>query len=289
MSFLAALVNPDFPFIRNALYAGLLSSILFGCIGSLVTVRRIASLAGAVSHAVLGGIGMALYLSAAGLAPGFPPILGALIFAVLSALIIGIVSLKAGQREDTVINAIWAIGMSLGVFFMAKTPGYTDPSAYLFGNILLISNRDLIMMAALDVAVLFLSWRFYPQIEAAAFDEDFARVRGVPVTGIYLGMLIITAVAIVLLQTFVGIVMVIAMLSLPAGVAGRFARNLGRMMFWASLFSALFSTGGLALGWALDAPVGAMVVILAGAVFLAASALRLRPSGKPGKLRNRRP
>jgi zinc transport system permease protein len=273
--FLSALINPDFPFIRNALFAGLLSSVLFGCIGSLVTVRRIASLAGAISHAVLGGIGMALFFSASRIIPNFPPIAGALIFAFISALIIGVVSLKAKQREDTVINAIWAIGMSVGVLFMAKTPGYTDPSAYLFGNILLITNRDLILLAILDVLAVFLSWKFYPQIEASAFDGEFAKVRGVRTDIVFLAILIFTAAAIVLLQTFVGIVMVIAMLTLPAGTAGYFARNLGKMMFWSSLFAAFFSTGGLALSWVFDTPSGAMVVILAGIIFLVSGGLRM--------------
>jgi zinc transport system permease protein len=240
----------------------------------MVTVRRIASLAGAVSHAVLGGIGMALYFSAAGIVPNLPPIAGALIFALIAAFIIGAVSLKAKQREDTVINAIWAIGMSVGVLFMAKTPGYTDPSSYLFGNILLIAEWDLLLLAILDLAALILAWRFYPQLKACAFDEEFARVRGVPTNAIFLGLLAITAVAIVLLQTFVGIVMVIAMLTLPAGTAGYFSRSLAGMMLLSCVFSALFSIGGLVLGWTFDLPVGAMVVILAGIVFLAAGAAR---------------
>jgi zinc transport system permease protein len=272
--FIKALLNADFPFLRNALAAGLLSSVLFGVLGTIVTVRRIASLAGAVSHAVLGGIGMALFLSAAGIVPLFPPIAGAMIFAVLSALIIGIVSLKAKQREDTVINAIWAIGMSVGVLFMARTPGYTDPSAYLFGNILLISEGDLLLMAVLDVLVIILTWRFFPQIEASAFDEEFALVRGVPARAVFLMILAITAAAIVLLQTFVGIVMVIAMLTLPAGTSGSFSRSLPAMMIWSCVFSGLFSVSGLFLGWITDAPVGAMTVIIAGVVFLAVSALK---------------
>jgi zinc transport system permease protein len=273
--FLAALFGAEFPFIRNAFLAGLLSSVLFGCLGSVVTVRRIASLAGAVSHAVLGGIGIALYLSAAQILPGFSPMAGALIFAILSAALIGIVSLKAKQREDTVINAIWAIGMSLGVLFMAKTPGYVDPASYLFGNILLIAGGDLLLLAILGALVLFLSWRFYPQIEASAFDEEFARVRGVSTDVLFLLLLAITAIAIVLLQTFVGIVMVIAMLTLPAGIAGYFARNLKGMIGMSIVFSALFSCGGLVLGWIFDVPVGAVTVILAGAIFLSAAGLRL--------------
>ncbi|AEV30005.1 ABC-type Mn2+/Zn2+ transport system, permease component [Sphaerochaeta pleomorpha str. Grapes] len=268
LGFFSALVNPDFPFLRNALVAGFLSSVLFGVLGSIVTVKRIAGLAGAISHAVLGGIGIALYLSATGKVPGLQPMVGAIVFAVLAAGIIGFVSLKAKQREDTVINAIWAIGMSIGVLFMAKTPGYTDPSSYLFGNILLISEQNLIMLAVLDCIVVFLSWRFYPQIEASSFDEEFAQVRGIPTQAVFLLILSTTAIAVVLLQTFVGIVMVIAMLTLPAGTAGYSARDLSGMMILGTIYASLFSLGGLATGWALDLPVGAMVVVIAGAVFL---------------------
>jgi len=272
--FFFALSDINFPFLRNALLAGILSSILFGILGSIVTVRRIGSLAGAISHAVLGGIGMALYLSSLKIIPGFPPIAGALIFALLSALVIGLVSLKAKQREDTVINAIWVIGMSLGLLFMAKTPGYADPSAWLFGNILLISNMDLILLAVLDVIVLILTRLFYAQIEASSFDAEFAQTKGVPVDKIFLLLLGLTAAAIVLLQTFVGIVMVIAMLSLPAGCAGSFSRSLASMMLSSCLFAALFSVSGLVSGWLFDLPVGAMTVIIAGIVFLGFSVFK---------------
>jgi zinc transport system permease protein len=271
--FFEILFSPDVPFIRNALFAGILSSILFGILGSVVTVKRIAGLAGAISHAVLGGIGIALYLSATGIVPNLSPMVGAIIFAILSAFLIGAVSLKSKQREDTVIQAIWAIGMSIGVLFMAKTPGYTDPSSYLFGNILLISSRDLILLAILDVIVLFLVWRFYPQIEATSFDEEFAAVRGIPTQTVFLIILSVTAVAVVLLQTFVGIVMVIAMLTLPAGTAGYTARNLASMMLLSTLYSLLFSAGGLVVGWSLDLPVGAVVVVLSGLVFLGFAAM----------------
>ena len=266
--FFSALVSPDFPFVRNAFFAGVLSSILFGMLGSVVTVKRIASLAGAISHAVLGGIGIALYLSATGKVPNLSPMVGAIVFALLSALLIGTASLKSKQREDTVIQAIWAIGMSIGVLFMAKTPGYSDPSSYLFGNILLISSQDLSLLLGLDVAVIILIWRYYEQIEATAFDEEFAQVRGIPTRVVFLVILAVTAIAVVLLQTFVGIVMVIAMLTLPAGTAGFGAKSLASMMVAATIYSFLFSTAGLAAGWVFDAPVGAMVVVTAGLFYL---------------------
>lgn len=274
MSFVSALFNPAMPFVRNALIAGILSSILFGVLGAVVTVKRIAGLAGAISHAVLGGIGLALYLSANKIVPGLPPIAGALVFALISAALIGLVSLKAKQREDTVINALWAIGMSIGIVFIAKTPGYADPMSYLFGNILLVSTRDLVMLAVLDIAVIVLAWRYYPQIEASAFDEEFARTRGVSTDAVFLVILGVTAIAVILLQTYVGIVMVIAMLTLPAGTSGYFARNLAGMMAIGTIFSVAFSVAGLAVSWGLDLPSGAIVVLVAGATFLAVSALR---------------
>jgi len=267
-SLLQALTDPSMPFIRNALLAALLSSVLFGVLGAVVTVRRIAGLAGAISHAVLGGIGLALYLAASGTLPNLPPIVGAVVFAVLAAAVIGLVSLKAKQREDTAINAIWAIGMSIGVLFMAKTPGYTDPTSYLFGNILLISNGDLMLLAMLDAVVILLAWRFYRHIEASAFDDEFARVRGVRTNSVFFIILAVVAIAVVLLQTFVGIVMVIAMLTLPAGTAGYTARNLAGMMVGGWLYATAFSIGGLAAGWTFDLPVGAMVVVLAGLVYI---------------------
>lgn len=273
--FFIALGNPSLPFLRNALYAGVLSSILFGVVGAVVTVKRISGLAGSISHAVLGGIGLALFLSAHNIIPGIQPLTGAIVFAIVSALIIGFVSLKAQQRVDTAINAIWAIGMSLGVLFLAKTPGYTDLMSYLFGNILFISAENLILLSILDVVILLLAYRFYPQLEASAFDEQFAKVRGVPTEGLFLAILILTAVAVVLLQTFVGLVMVIAMLTLPAGTASYLARNLASLMVWGVVFSFLFSVGGLALSWSYDLPTGAVVVVLAGTVYVGAAAIKL--------------
>ncbi len=272
--FLAALADPALPFARNALAAGLLSSVVFGVLGSIVTVKRVASLAGAISHAVLGGVGLALFLSARNIVPGLPPMAGSLAFALAAALVIGLVSIKAKDREDTAINAIWAIGMSMGVLLIHKTPGYADPMSYLFGNILMVSGRDLVLLAILAAAALALAWIFYPQLEASAFDPEFARSRGVGTEAFLMGILIFIALAVVLLQAFVGIVMVIAMLSLPAGTAGYGARSLAGMMAGATVLSALYASAGLAASWSLDLPSGATVVALAGAVYLAASGLR---------------
>jgi zinc transport system permease protein len=285
MNIWSALINPAFPFLRNAVLAALLSSVLFGVLGSLITVRRIGALAGAISHAVLGGIGLALFLSVRKIVPGFPPLLGALIFALLSALIIGFVSIKARQREDTIINAVWAVGMSLGVLFLSMTPGYADPMTYLFGNILIISTEELVLLAILDVIVVAALILWYPVIEATSFDSEFSRVRGLPVTFVYFAVLVVSALSIVLMQTFIGIVMVIAMLVLPGGTVHAWVKNLGAMMLGATAVSILSTLTGIYVSWVTDKPAGSVIVLVTAVVFGASLGLRFLV-GKAGRRNN---
>jgi zinc transport system permease protein len=258
-----------YAFVQYALAAGVLASIACGIVGTYVVVRRITYIAGGISHCVLGGIGAALYLQKVYGWEGLSPLYGAVAAALLAAAIIGLVSLRAKQREDTVIGAVWAVGMAVGVLFIAKTPGYSqDLMSYLFGNILMVTARDLWLIAALDALIVVLGILFYNQFLAVCFDEEFARVRGMRVEFYYLLLLGLTALTVVLLVAVVGIVLVIALLTLPVAVAGHFARRLWHMMVLATIISVLLTTAGLAISYQPNLPSGATIVTLAGAVYL---------------------
>ncbi len=266
--FLDALRDPDIAFLRYALIAGLAASVSFGIVGTYVVSRRITYIAGAISHCVLGGIGASLYLrEVAGLA-WLEPMYGAVAASLMAAVAIGMASIVAREREDTIIGAIWAIGMAIGLLFLAKTPGYVDPMSYLFGDIVLISRHDLWLIAGLDVLVVGLAVCFHNKFLAVCFDEEFTELRGVHVRCYYILLLCLTALTVVLLVRVVGIVMVIALLTLPAAVAGQFSRRLWQMMALAVLFCMAFVASGLSVSYIHDLPTGPTIIIVAGAIYL---------------------
>jgi zinc transport system permease protein len=265
--FLEALSRHEF--LQYALLTGILASVACGVVGTYVVTRRITAIAGGIAHCVLGGMGAARYLQVVHGVSWLHPMVGAVAAALLAALIIGIVSIRAKQREDTVIAAVWAVGMAAGVLFLAQTPGYNqDLMSYLFGNILMVSVRDLWLIAGLDLLVVGAGLLFYPQLQAVCFDEEFARLRGLNVEAYYLLLLCLTALTVVLLTTVVGIVMVIALLTLPVAVAGYFGRSIWQLMLLSIGCSAVFTTAGLGLSYGPDLPAGAVIILLAGGVYL---------------------
>jgi zinc transport system permease protein len=260
---------PDHAFLQRALLAGIIASIACGVVGSYVVARRITYIAGGIAHCTLGGMGIAQYLHSVHGWTFLHPLHGATAAALLAAIIIGLVSLHAREREDTVISALWAIGMAVGVLFIAQTPGYSENlMSYLFGNILLVSRQDLFLMVGLDVLVVGIGVLFYSKFLAVCFDEEFARLRGVPVTFYYLLLLCLTALTVVVLVTVVGLVMVIALLTLPVAVAGHMVNRLWKIMVVAGLVSIGLTTGGLAVSYAPELPAGATTICLAGLVYL---------------------
>ncbi|MBT8041595.1 MAG: metal ABC transporter permease [Pontiella sp.] len=256
-------------FLQHALLAGLLVSISCGIVGTYVVTRRITYLAGGIAHCVLGGMGFARYMQVVHDWAFMTPMLGAMLAALLAALVIGWVNIKARERIDTVISAFWGLGMAIGILFIAKTPGYgEDLMAYLFGNILLVTQRDLLVIGLLDLVIIATALLFHKQFVAVCFDEEFARLRGINTRLFYFLMLALVALSVVLMVSVVGIVMVIVMLTLPAAIAGRFCLRMGSMMALAAGLCALLTFGGLAVSYQPDLPAGATIIVLSGIAYL---------------------
>ena len=252
----------SYNFMQNALMGCLLASIGCGIIGTYVVVKKIGFLAGGIAHSVLAGMGMAYFF-------GGSPLTGAIIAALVAAILIGIINLRWRQNEDILIAAFWSVGMAIGIVFISRTPGYSvDLMSYLFGNILLVSTGDLYLMMILDLLLIFLIALFYKQFLAAAFDEEFARLRGINVEFFYILMLCMVAVTVVLLIQIVGLILVLALLILPAATAGLFVTSFNRMMLLSVFLCMFITTTGLIVSYQPDLPSGSTIIILAGIVYM---------------------
>lgn len=250
-------------FMQNAVLAGLLASVACGVIGSLVVVNRMVFLAGGVAHAAYGGVGLAFFL-------GLPVLPCAVGFTLLASLIMGAVTLTYVERADTVIGVLWAAGMAFGIILLDVTPGYNvDLMSYLFGNILTVPKSDLLVMLVLDCLILSLVVLFYKDFLAMSFDQEFAKAGGSPVKFLHFLMLGMIAVSVVMIIQVVGLILVIALLSIAPNLAERQTRSLGGMMILAGFWSAFFCLAGLWLAYTFDITSGASIIAVAVATFFA--------------------
>jgi zinc transport system permease protein len=264
-------------FMRNALAAGILVSVVCGVIGTLVVVNRIVFLAGGVAHAAYGGIGLAFFM-------GWPYAVGTTGFALVAAGVMAAVTLKAKHRADAMVGVIWAVGMAAGVVLLDLTPGYhVDLMSYLFGSILAVPVADLLQMAAFSAGIIaIVSW-YYNDFLAMSFDDEFARLRNVPVTFLYCLLLGMIAVTVVMIIRVVGLILVIALLTIPPFIAEKFTGSLRAMMVASSTLSCLFTLTGLWLSYQLNLTSGATIILVAAGGFILTTLWR-RPRGgqRPG-------
>jgi zinc transport system permease protein len=251
------------PFVVMAAFASLLSSIASGIMGTYVVIKRIVFIAGSISHALLGGIGVCIYLYSLYPSPIFYPLNGALVSSLLAAGVIGWVYLKHKDREDTAIAAIWTIGMSVGIIFASITPGYNvELMNYLFGNILWASMREIKLLICLDVLLLLAVFRYRYLFLAISYNEKQARLNHVPVDRLYLILLALVAITVVILIQAVGAILLIAFLCLPAAVAGKCTKSIDQMMAAGVGFCTLFSFIGILLSATWNIPLGATIALV---------------------------
>ena len=266
IQFLATLWS--YGFMRNALLAGVLVSIACGIIGTLVVLNRIVFISGGIAHAAYGGVGIAYFL-------GADPVLGAVGFSLLSSLAMGLVHRKEGQRADTIIGVMWAIGMAIGIIFLSLSPGYkADLMSYLFGSILAVSTMDLWLMAGIALLSLVFMLLFYRQLLALSFDQTFATVRNVPVGPLYLAMITLIGLTVVIAMRVVGLIMVIALLTIPPAIANLYLKDMRAIMALSAALSMLFCTIGLIISYVLNFPSGAVIILVAGLAYVLAALIR---------------
>ena len=251
----------QFEFMQNALAAGLLASLICGIMGTLVIVNRIVFLSGGIAHASYGGIGLSLFF-------GWPFLAGTMGFAIAAAVLMAAITLNARHRSDTIIGVVWAIGMAFGIVLLDLTPGYNvDLMSYLFGSILTVPTSDLAIMLVLATVICGLAFVFYQDILAVSYDEEFALIRGVPVKTIYYLMIVLLAITIVMVIQVVGLILIIALLTIPPYIMERYAKSLFQMMIGASLIGAAFTLIGLSLSYQFNLTSGATIILVAGSGF----------------------
>lgn len=273
LSFFQALIQN--PLLLAAVFAGLLASVVSGIIGSYVVVKRIVFISGSISHSVLGGIGFCIWLERSKNIEWISPLYGALAAAIISALLIGWIRQSFGQREDTVIAALWSIGMAVGVLFISQTPGFNvELTNFLIGNILWVTPQDLVLLSLLDLIIIAIVITQHKRFLAICFDETQAELQKLPVKTLYLTLLVLTSITIVLLIQVVGIILVLTMLTIPAAIANLFTQRLSHMMMIAILIGAAFTLFGTAIAFYLNWPAGASIALLAGIAYVVSITFR---------------
>ena len=249
-------------FMRNAIIAALLASIACGIVGVYVVVKRIVFISGGIAHAAFGGIGLGYFL-------GLNPVLGVIPFSIASALSMGIVSRRTKIPEDTAIGILWATGMALGIILVALTPGYApDLFGYLFGSILTVSRSDIMLMLLLDAVIIGVVALYHHEFEAICFDEEYATAIGLHTERLYLLLLCLIALTVVALIRVVGVILVIALLTMPAAISRRFSARMHGMIVRSVALSAILTFCGLLLAYLFNLPSGATIVLVSACVFI---------------------
>lgn len=259
----------EYHFLQNALLAGILASIVCGIIGVIIVEKKLVMMSGGIAHTSYGGVGLGYLL-------GFEPIIGAFLFSICAALGIGYIKRKGGVRSDVIIGLFWSLGMALGILFIALMPGYPpDLSSYLFGNILSVTKSDLYLMVCLTLIVTLVIVSLFNNWKAYLFDEEFASIIGIRTAFLEYLLLVLIAMTVVVLIRVVGIILVLALLTAPAAMAGMLTSNLKSRMIYSVLFGSIFCIAGLWISYEMNIASGAVIVILSVICYLLIYTMRL--------------
>ena len=258
----------QYQFMQRAFIAAVLVSIACGIVGTYVVIKRIVSLSGAISHAAFGGVGLGYFL-------GVNPVLAAIPFSIVSAMGIGTIRDRVKVSEDTAIGILWSLGMAIGIIFINLTPGNApDLFSYLFGSILTIDNSDLYIMFILDLIIIVTVFLFQREFLAISFDEEFSKVLGVPTEFIYMLLLSMVALSVVVLIKVVGVILIIALLSIPAAISKQFTYDIKKLMLFSVITGIILTVVGLLLSYIFNLASGATIILVLGIAFTVVSLVK---------------
>lgn len=251
----------SYQFLQNAFFASLLASIACGIIGVIIVEKKLVMMSGGISHTSFGGIGLGYLL-------GIEPLIGGLIFSMLAA--VGVIKIKNQTKtsEDTLLGMMWAAGMALGIIFISIRSGYPpDMTSYLFGDILTVSKSDLMVMLLLNVFLVGIIFLFFEYWKAYLFDEELLQVLEFKVERFELVLYLLIAISIVVLIKAVGIILVIAMLTIPASIAKMFVKDLKKLIIFATILGLFHFLLGLMISYYINISSGATIILISTASY----------------------
>ncbi len=261
-----------YQFMQNAIIGVLLASLLTGIIGAIIVEKRWIMLSSGIAHSSFGGIGFGYMM-------GFEPIYGAFLFAILSALIIPTVERNTDTGSENLTAMLWSFGMALGILFIAFTPGYPpDMTSYLFGNILTISRENLMLMSGITLVVITTLVTFYNQWKVHLFDHQFAFILGLKTTLMDYVLYVMIAISVVALIKMAGIILIIALLTIPPSIARFFAKSFSRLIIFSMLFGFIFALVGLIISYYYSIPSGATIIIVSILAYIITFIFKKKPS-----------
>lgn len=248
----------SYDFIQNAIAAGILASIACGLIGPFVVSKRMVFISDGLSHTSFGGLGIAYWA-------GVNPLYGAIGIVLLTAVVIGLFEERSLYRNDLLIGILWSVGMAIGIIFIYLTPGFApDLMSFLFGNILTVPRYNIAIISVLVCLVLLFITVFFKGFVSITLDEEFSRARGLPVRALNVGLLLLVAVSIVALIQVVGIVLIIALLTIPVAIANEISIRFRTIMLISVIIGMLICLGGLAVSYFVELPSGAVIILIGG-------------------------
>ncbi len=260
----------EYQFIRYAVFASILTSLISGVIGVIIVEKRLMMMTGGIAHTSYGGVGLGYLL-------GFEPIFGAFAFAAMAALGIGFINNKMTSIKDVMIAMFWSLGMALGILFIYLTPGYPpDLSSYLFGSILAVTTANLVTMIVITVIVLFVIIGYFNDWKAHLFDQEFMFIKGRKTKIMDQILMLLIALSVVVIIRAVGIILVIALLSIPAATAAMLTSKLHMRMLFAFLIGLFITLSGLVVSYITSLSSGAVIVVIGVIIFMTTWIIKTR-------------